>query len=380
MKYTIVSALVPKFVDKLNSFKKKHAKYGESELKYEIGEGKLVYVNSLNKYINMTDIEVDGSYKINDYEFVASLEYIDEKGENLIKTISSDVEIPRIYYTRSECDHCKVNRYRKYTVLLRNTKTGEFIQVGKSCVKDYLGVDICNYASYLSIWKSLDEYMENLNKDSYGLFSSRGYGVNEILTTTLSQVRHDGYISKNTAYETGTCSTASRVYHVINKDTDRYGKPLFPDYEITDEDNTKAEAIIKFINNCEDNSAYTHDLQLLLSFEAVSGKNLGLVVSAVGYYLREINKNIEKAKKIASQYVGNVGDKITFTATPNCVYSDYNDYGIMYIYKFTVDNNEIIWKTSKYLGEKEVTIKATIKEHSDFRGNKQTVITRGRII
>jgi hypothetical protein len=44
-----------------------------------------------------------------------------------------------------------------------------------------------------------------------------------------------------------------------------------------------------------------------------------------------------------------------------------------------VNNNIIVWKTNKALDEEECTIKATIKEHSDFRGEKQTVITRGRV-
>ena len=30
-------------------------------------------------------------------------------------------------------------RPRKYTIVLRNSDSGEYIQVGKSCVKDYIG-------------------------------------------------------------------------------------------------------------------------------------------------------------------------------------------------------------------------------------------------
>ena len=379
MKYTICVALLPKLTEKLNAFKKKYEKYGESEFSFEISE-KYPSKTHGNKTIWVVDVEINGSYKINDYEFVASLEYIDEKGKNLVKTISSDVEVPAVYYTRCECDHCKVSRYRKYTVLLKNTETGKYVQVGKSCVKDYLGVDIANYACYLSIWESIDEYIDSINNESYG-FKARAYEVEDILCQTLEQIKRDGYISKQTANENWVDSTSSRVWHAINEDTDRYGKPYYPLYEITDESREKAKTIKEYINGLdEEESAYIHDLKLLLSCEYVEGDKFGLVVSAVGFYLREINKKIEKARKIASQYVGNVGDKITFTATPNCVYSDYTQFGSLYIYKFTVDNNEIIWKTSKPLDEKEVTIKATIKEHSDFRGIKQTVITRGKVM
>ena len=379
MKYTICVSLLPKLIEKLNTFKKKYEKYGESEFNFTVS-GKYPSKTHDNKTVYVVDVDIEGTYKINDYEFIASLEYIDDKGMNLVKTISSDVEVPALYYMRCECDHCKVNRYRKYTVLLKNTKTGEYVQVGKSCVKDYLGVDIANYASYLSIWESIDEYVDSINKESYG-FKARAYEVNDILCQTLEQVKRDGYISKQTANENFVDSTSTRVWHAINEDTDKYGKPYYTLYEITDESREKAETIKEYINALDsEDSAYIHDLQLLLSCEYVEGDKFGLVVSAVGFYLREINKNIEKARKIASQYMGNVGDKITFTAIPNCVYSDYTQFGTLYIYKFVVDNNEIIWKTSKPLGENEVTIKATIKEHSDYRGNKQTVITRGKVM
>lgn len=379
MRYTICTSLLPKLIEKLNTFKKKYAKYGDATIEFSVSD-KYAQKTHDNKNVWVVDVDIEGSYKINNYEFVASLEHIDEKGENLIKTISSDVEVPSVYYTRCECDHCRVNRYRKYTVLLKNVKTGEYAQVGKSCVRDYLGVDICNYASYLSIWESLDEYIDNINKESYG-FRECAYDVSNILCQTLEQVKRDGYISKQTANENWVDSTSSRVWHAINEDTDRYGKPYYPLYEITDESREKAKAIKEYIKSIdEEESAYIHDLKLLLSCEYVESDKFGLVVSAVGFYLREINKNIVKAKKIASQYVGSVGEKITFTATPVCVYSDYTAYGVLYIYKFDVDNNEIIWKTSKPLENSEVTIKATIKEHSDFRGNKQTIITRGKVI
>ena len=55
-----------------------------------------------------------------------------------------------------------------------------------------------------------------------------------------------------------------------------------------------------------------------------------------------------------------------------------------YIYKFTDDaGNTITWKTSKDLEIPEGwtgQIRGTVKEHSEYRGDKQTVLTRCKII
>lgn len=79
--------------------------------------------------------------------------------------------------------------------------------------------------------------------------------------------------------------------------------------------------------------------------------------------------------------------------------SSYSGYGVdtVHIYTFAdEDGNCYVWKTQSFLGlEREdeeglvkkdyqeigdvVTVKATVKEHSEFRGVKQTVLTRVKV-
>ena len=139
-KYTLVKELLPLFVEKMDKLSNKFSKYGNcsfTQSDYYLCEDENHYWYGYT----LVDIEVDAYYKLGDYEFVASLEYVDETKENLIKKISDDVFVPSIYKTRNECDHCKTNRNRKYTVVLKD-KDNNYIQVGKSCVKDYIGVDL----------------------------------------------------------------------------------------------------------------------------------------------------------------------------------------------------------------------------------------------
>ena len=97
----------------------------------------------------------------------------------------------------------------------------------------------------------------------------------------------------------------------------------------------------------------------------------------------------ERAEKAKSQYYGNVGDKIEvkavykFSAWYEC--KSFAGYGTEthYIHNFKVGDNTLVWKTTNGLGDlerdTEVTIKGTVKEHTEYREEKQTVLTRCKI-
>jgi hypothetical protein len=97
----------------------------------------------------------------------------------------------------------------------------------------------------------------------------------------------------------------------------------------------------------------------------------------------------ERAEKAKSQYYGNVGDKIEvkaiykFSAWYEC--KSFAGYGTEthYIHTFKVGDDTLVWKTTNGLGdiekETEVTLKGTIKEHTEYREEKQTILTRCKV-
>ena len=380
MKYTINISLLNLFEDKLASFKKKFAKYGYGEIVYSVSEPRKEESGEKKGQL-VVDVEVEASYKINDYEFVASLEYSEELKENMIKKPNEGTYVPDIYRTRTFCDHCGVNRSRKYTVLLRNTVTGEYVQVGKSCVKDYLGVDIGNYASYLSFFDDLEDYNDSISGAS-GVSLKQAYDFEDIILQTLEYVKRFGYISKQQAYDSDAVATSTQVWHAINHDKDFYGNIMYEEYEISKESKESFADIAEYLNGAGDQSDYVHNLKMLMNMPYIDGKNFGLVVSVVGWFLREKHKMDEKANKTkaSSEYIGSIGDKVEFTAVPTCVFSSESSFGMFYIYKFNCNNNIIVWKTSKPLADVVTTIRGTVKSTEEFRGEKQTEVTRCRII
>jgi uncharacterized protein (DUF2147 family) len=92
------------------------------------------------------------------------------------------------------------------------------------------------------------------------------------------------------------------------------------------------------------------------------------------------------APKTASDHIGNVGDMICLSATLVSIHTfttHFSYYGeTNYIYKFADDDgNTIVWKTSWQNIEEGKTyeIKGKVKEHSEYKGDKQTVLTRCKI-
>lgn len=104
---------------------------------------------------------------------------------------------------------------------------------------------------------------------------------------------------------------------------------------------------------------------------------------------REAEEKRIREQKAISQYVGEVGDKVDMYAVLDhrawFEIPSFRGYGTetRYIYTFRNSHGDaIIWKTSKGMdienGER-VHIKGTIKEHSEYDDEKQTVLTRCKV-
>lgn len=375
--FTINVELVSIFEQKMKKFIKKFDKYGVCE--YTKSEPYICEDKSNPKYgYKVVDINVNASYKICDYEFVATCDWFDEINENLIKKPNADVYVPEIYKTRVECDHCKALRNRKHTVILK--KGDAYIQVGKSCCKDYIGVDLGNYAAYLSFYSDLEEYLEDAVKNS-SIRINPSFELDYALAQTVELTKHYGYISKKIALEQDCDSTSTRLWLLLRKVTDtNTGKLLYPAYEITADTISEVNAIKDFYANCSEENDFIGNIKSVLKMKFIEGDCVGLAAAAIGTKLRLENEKAILQSKPVSEYVGEIGQRITFKTKATCIYSTDTMYGTLYMYKMMFENNEIVWSTSKSIDcDVDIEITGTIRDHKEYKGVKQTEITRARI-
>lgn len=90
-----------------------------------------------------------------------------------------------------------------------------------------------------------------------------------------------------------------------------------------------------------------------------------------------------------SDYFGEIGEKIEIEAMYIKCYNyqdtpmHYNDDGERFIHVFAIDGKKLSWFTASrgdiYERGKIYKVKATIKNHTEYKGTKQTVLTRCNI-
>lgn len=313
--------------------------------------------------------------KINGWEFVALIEHGRER--NIVKSLSSTATPEQYFTLKGSCEHCNTNRVRKYTVLIQNTETKEFKQIGKSCLNDYLG------HSALELFKLQDsifymdeiETWENFPADRHYIY------VSELLKHAYNHIveRKNGFRSKSKAIEEGGTSTADRIID------ERIIRP-FRTYSKQCEE--EVEKIIKYVEGlklgCND---YINNIIGLVLNRTTTEKNIGFVVSIVSFYQREMRKIEEENEVIECGTFGIVKEKFKdLEVTYKDYFITHGVYGVLYLHKFlTMDNKLLVWSTAKSNEElnikkgQQYEISGTVKNHNTFRGQAQTYITRCKV-
>lgn len=102
--------------------------------------------------------------------------------------------------------------------------------------------------------------------------------------------------------------------------------------------------------------------------------------------LREVLNGKMDIKEWVSEYVGEVGETVEMLLSFEKSYTFSNDFGYVTINKLRDDKgNLFVWKTQRDLeydvNEKnQVRLRGKIKEHTEYAGEKQTMLTRCKVI
>lgn len=391
MRYEVYANNFEALLKKVQMVQKKCAKYG-CDFQFEvIGNGvkKVKDDNHIVHTYSTVIIEASGTARIDGWEFVATVEAT-ESG-NIFRKALTEVDIPVRYRDMQiTCEHCNTNRARKEAFIVRNTETGEFKMLGRTCLKDYtkgLSVEAAAFAA------TILEEIEAVAGMSFGT-SARVYSTRELLCYAAETVRHFGYVPSSYEGE----NTRSFVLDFISYDEGAI--PFKEQREIIkrrvesvgfDHNSKEAaelvDAAVAWLDEQESTTDYMHNLKTYRANEYNSLKAVGVLASLFVTYFRaqereqEIQKKREEAK--SSQWVGEVGKRINVEIESVKIITswvnNFSGYGdtITALYKIVgKDGNVYIWKTSKDIEDDAKSIVGTVKEHSEYNGVKQTVLTR----
>lgn len=312
------------------------------------------------------------------------------EGGNLIASTGKH-EVPKRYRdTESQCEHCQLNRKRLETFLVTN-EAGDWKQIGRNCIGDFLGADAMDPDRIVAMAEMLAAAIEagEMGEEegtSGGGGRENEWGLDEVIAYSVAVIRKLGFVSSKQAEERGGMRTASIVlrhmrpspWDLTDMKKDGIGH-IIP----TDDDYVTAETIIDWAKATKGDSDFDHNMRLLAQHRFVDRRTLGIAVYLAAGYARSLETE-RKARepRIVSQFVGTVGDRMTLTLTvASSRVMPPSDWGTSTLVMFRDEaGNSLKWFGSgDFSNWKEgdvVTVKATIKGHEEYKGSKQTMLTR----
>lgn len=312
------------------------------------------------------------------WEFLARLD-LEEDGV-LVQSVPGAVGLdPRFRHTNGRCEHCETDRRRSSVFVLRNLTTDRQIQVGRQCLREFLGVDPERALALFKFERKLHDL-----SDEHLHHGSSGRSTLEILATAATAIRKFGWKPRSAGSSEDEPCTASMVSKRFDSHKD-YVKIRAALSEHSQEDEAAAEACLTWAREeLEPKSDYEHNLKVLLGRDRLEFKHLGLAVSAVAAHGRLQARRRERAARPPSAWVGQVGQRLR--GVPGTLgrgrYLGVGAYGDRYLVTIETEGGTLKWFTGVPgdLPEgTEVLVSGTVKKHDEYEGRKETVISRCEI-
>lgn len=353
--------------------------------------------------INHTPLKLDG-----EWELVGI--YFGETGS--VQQLNLDIELPKsfINHTSNNCDHCNHKRYRKNYFLVYSAKTGEFKQVGSSCLKDFCGISPARAIRMFSLFTPVfmvvgleEEGYYRASKETKQKFVNVAYDKKLVINIIAQKIELDGYVKATFEEIMDGYGWNGQPYYKWIRDNegeatldflikdlesgitetgDPCGSPLSAtpilkwwDEKVVEVDSEgfPSNSFNSWIKDCKD----------LLSTKMILKKDLNKVCSMVNHYVTQIEKEQQNELKRqlfkGSKHFGDVGERLTQNLSIKKAYCGQGFYGTFFI--FTLENEDgncLVYKGSKDIGNTDdnITLTFTIKSHDIYNEINQTVITR----
>ena len=259
---------------------------------------------------------------------------------------------------------------KRFSYIVKDA-SGRYKQVGKTCLKDYCGIDPKMIAAAQEVE---DLILNDYDIDDYDFIGNgeHAYDVLDVIAKANDIVKKYGYV-KSIEDE----STKSRLYIEIDNRT-----------EPTEE--SKALALkMKDVYSQMDYSELTEfqrNVKTIIEAGYTRSNNFGYLAYAPVDFKKMMQKQereqLASEAKAQSQYIGNVGEKITGEIKNAQLMTSWQTvYGWTHLYKFvTTDGNTLVWYASRCIDGEPKKITGTVKDHKMYDGEKQTVLTRCKVV
>jgi hypothetical protein len=210
----------------------------------------------------------------------------------------------------------------------------------------------------------------------------------EFLPLVAWIVREHGWVSRTAAREQGGKATADVAYDCLIDGRKAKTGVVQADLD----EAAAAEAWAEGLSDDAVDAAsgdYLHNLRAVARTGLVTHRTAGIAGSMVVAYQRAVARERERAARAArpklNVHVGTVGERATFDVVLDYVTGFETQYGYTTVLKFrTAEGALIVWKASNTdLARADVgkryLVKGTVTKHDEYKGEKQTMVSRCKV-
>lgn len=385
---TIPTFRMEEFKEKLEKLSRKSERLGLGVISFEIVETTLEdFWYSVDgelekaKNIPCNTVELNGytdALSVGGHTFKGAVNH--QHSEPMWYPMENGFDLPSAYRTYMEehgtkasfCEHCNSRRNRHNTFILQNDETGEYVWVGSSCIKDYLGWS--NAGSLLSHMQCINEIWSN-DPEEFG----RGYDPTKIpqpldvvLPAAFLAIEMGGYRSKSQFGGDSTSAELWRSYWFSSKDLTPYHKLYVGKHcEL-------ADSCVDYWMS-QESDEFTKKIQTILKDGYLYARDWGIVVYAAFGYMKT------KEDEVTSEWFGDIGrhrEKLSLRVS-KVISKGWDVIGYAEVYRalYLLEDGEghtFKWGCGECFNvdDRLVMEAVTIKAHEEYNGMKQTVITR----
>lgn len=323
------------------------------------------------EYEDFVEFHIDGVYPaISGYTFAA---VVDHASGGLIfrnPLFTEDVDLTP-FADRKTCDHCGTKRQRSKTILLSDSE-GKIIQVGTSCIIDFLGKE----AGALEFFAENSGILGDSDDDGH-YTSAPHYATVEICAIAVKLIADFGFVKSNTPG-----STAAKIMDFVD---DHYRSfPRDYDFTVTAEHTEQALKAIEFIKNSERRGDYQENVFRVMTSGRCEKRVFSFIAAGIRGALADLRKAYESEKteeKITVEFpaIGTViaSEEVTIEK----IFTFEGMYGAQHIFIMKSSAGiPYVWKTSTFPDVEEgraYTIKkAKVKAHDEYKGKSQCRLER----
>ena len=289
--------------------------------------------------------------------------------------------------------------------------------VGRQCIKDFLGHKnpqaLASAAEWLCELEGLCASAECDDWLGGGCHEPSAWGIDWFICVVLAVIRENGWLSRGKArelsdeYQRPYNATADNVLTFLNPPLKQFrdkeltewlatvnqrAREIFDDKTMAAQPESEAAKAIEWARDlgesATDDSDYLYNLSAVIRAGYANVKTAGIAASLIVAYRRAHDLEIEtgaKKVRVESKHIGKEKQRLDMIVTCNRIFENDGLYGVTGIHSMTDDSgNRLTWFASGSAEWLEVgetyKVKATVKKHDEYKGQKQTVVNRVKIV